>query len=241
MSQGNRLNHPKMKQELFKNLPSEIVIDILSRLPVRTVISCKCVQKCWLHLVETQEFVKSHLSKSVPCLALAISDLSHHYVPNLYKFFEIEDGFDVEHHDHHYKLVTEFNLINGGKIMGSADGLLFLCKLSGTTPKPNVLYICNPITREFINLHCPQEFSRFHRQLAEYGFGSSKMTYQYKVVRIFHEWQKSSEAKCDVYTLGIGSWRRHASCDLLEYRGLRTGAFVNGNIEAAHILYKLQF
>ncbi|KAL8465904.1 hypothetical protein ACS0TY_035136 [Phlomoides rotata] len=141
MSQENRLNHPKMKQELFKRLPSEIVIDILSRLSVRTVISCKCVQKSWLHLVETQEFVKSHLSKSVPGLALTIFELSLN--SNSYNFFEFEDGFDVEHHDLHYKLVTKFNLTNDETIMGSADG----------------------------------------------------------------------------------SWRRHASCGLLEYIGISTGAF----------------
>lgn len=59
-----------MELDLFENLPSDIITEILSRLPVRTIATCKCVGKSWLQLIESPQFAKHHLSKSVPCLAI---------------------------------------------------------------------------------------------------------------------------------------------------------------------------
>lgn len=51
-------------------LRTPVTLDILSRLPARTATCCKLVGKSWLDLLKTPEFVKSHISKSVPCLAI---------------------------------------------------------------------------------------------------------------------------------------------------------------------------
>lgn len=81
------------------NLPTENTIDILSRLSARDVISCKCVCKSGLELLNSREFVNSHLSKSVSGLAVVRS--------NSYKIFEFEDRLDLEHHNLRYSLVTK--------------------------------------------------------------------------------------------------------------------------------------
>ncbi|KAL8481688.1 hypothetical protein ACS0TY_027996 [Phlomoides rotata] len=160
-----------MKQDLFKKLPSEITIDILSRLPVRTVASCKCVCKPWLHLLETSEFVKSHLSKSVPALIV----LEREKESKLCRLSEFKDGLDLESHELHYNPVTKFSLpYHGdvkGNIYGSVNGLLFLRDKS---LQPDGLFICNPITRDYIKLHCPQEFVCSDIHVVAYGFGVSK-------------------------------------------------------------------
>ncbi|KAL8510280.1 hypothetical protein ACS0TY_017184 [Phlomoides rotata] len=212
-----------MDQEFFTNLPLEIIINILSRLPVRTIISCKCICKSWLNLVETDEFVKSHLSNSVPGLAI------HEYGLKLesYKFYEFEDELDLEHHELHYNAVTNFGLPFDGRIHSSANGLLFLRDLSvGNTG----LYVCNPITRDYIAIHCPREFDQTYSHLATYGFGVSKMSGIYKVVRIFQESVDFPKLECHVYTLGTGSWRRVESSSPVGYDGRSVGVFVNGNL-----------
>ncbi|KAL8465903.1 hypothetical protein ACS0TY_035135 [Phlomoides rotata] len=224
-----------MTQDLFKNLPSETIIDILSRLPVQTVISCKCVQKSWLHLVETREFVKSHLSKSIPGLIIAESTIRKgEDMSTLYNFFEFEDGFDVEHHDLHYKLVTKFDVTDLGWIIGSAGGLLLMSKLVDSDVEPIALSICNPITRDYINLPYPQVFdidTDFDDETV-WGFGSSKLTSQYKVVMIFQDSieNENPEVECFVYTLGTRFWRRLASRPLLGYTFLGNGVFANENL-----------
>ncbi|KAL8482156.1 hypothetical protein ACS0TY_028352 [Phlomoides rotata] len=115
-------NHLIKNQELFAYLPPEIIIGILSRLPVRSILSCKCVCKSWLTLLESNEFVKSHLLKAIPGLVV------YRFRLKLFKFFDFEDGLDLEHHGLHFKFVTEFNIPGcNGWIAGSADGLLFVC------------------------------------------------------------------------------------------------------------------
>lgn len=215
-----------MDQEFFTYLPSEIIINILSRLPVRTIISCKCICKSWFNLVETEEFAKSHLSNSTPGLAI------HEYGLKLesYKFFEFEDELDLKHHELHYNVVTSFGLPFDGRIHSSANGLLFLRDLSVGI---RGLYICNPITRDYIKIHCPREFAQTNPIRATYGFGVSRMSGLYKVVRIFQDaldLRIVPKLECHVYTLGTGSWRRTASCGPVGYDGRSVGVFLNGNL-----------
>lgn len=221
--------------EFFVNLPSEVVIEILSRLPVRAVFICKCVCKSWLQFIETREFVKSHLAKSDPGLVIFQQDNWSY----MYKFLEFVDGIDFEDHDLHYNPVANFDLPYAGWLYGSTDGLLFQCELSGSETNPDALFICNPITREYINLDSPQEFAYTYLQVITYGFGSSVRSGEYKVVRVSHDrlfnqetlkWHVTSEAECHVYTLGTAAWRRSASCGLLEYLDHISGIFSNGSL-----------
>lgn len=62
-------------------LPSEIVINILSRLPVRTILSCKCVCKQLLNLLSTPDYAASHLPLSTPGL---VNWYEHKLMPNIW-------------------------------------------------------------------------------------------------------------------------------------------------------------
>ncbi|KAL8499377.1 hypothetical protein ACS0TY_022377 [Phlomoides rotata] len=159
-------------QELLKILPPEIIMSILSKLPVQTIIICKCVCKSLLHSVETQEFAKLHLSTSVPGLVVFQADTSS----RLFNFFEVEDEHDIEHHDLHYNLVSNFNFPYAEWIHGSVEGLLWLRNVMADT-----IYICNPITRDYIRIRSPPKCQNSPTQWVTCGFGSCKMTGQYKV------------------------------------------------------------
>ncbi|KAL8458291.1 hypothetical protein ACS0TY_035968 [Phlomoides rotata] len=60
-------------------------------------------------------------------------------------------------------------------IMGSADGLLLMCKQDDSDDEPEA-HLCNPITCDYINLPCPQVFTGYEDRLRTWGFGSSKMS-----------------------------------------------------------------
>ncbi|KAL8472339.1 hypothetical protein ACS0TY_029524 [Phlomoides rotata] len=197
-----------MNQNFFKCLPSEITVDILSRLPARTVACCKCVCKPWFDLVRTSEFVKYHLSKSVPTLLV----FENPNQSKLYRVLEFEDDLNLERHELHFNPITEFRLPETyhGDIYGSVNGLLFL---RDENLKPEGLFICNPITRDYIKLEGPPEFVCSDKHVA-YGFGVSKISGEYKVVRISHECHLEGVGRLNVsipewqiYTLGTGSWR----------------------------------
>ncbi|XP_042068372.1 F-box protein CPR1-like [Salvia splendens] len=240
----------KSGEGLLSFLPPEIIINILSsRLPIRTTVSCKSVCKPWLDLLETREFVKSHISKSVPGLAVFLEG----EYPKPYKVFEYVDELSPKRVPR-WNVVLNFNLPCTEPPYSSVDGLLFLCSRGimsreifkhGTLRRediwwPRDLFICNPITRDYIKILCPPEFSSSKRRVHvdTFGFGVSRTTCQYKMVRVFHKLVLNRELgtaelvepKCQVYTVGTGSWSGISSIGPFKYEGNAKGAFLNGNI-----------
>lgn len=135
--------------------------------------------------------------------------------------FEFENGLDLDSHDHHYNQITKFDFPHRATIEGSANGLLFL----HDEVNVDALYVCNPISCEYIQLHRPESFVHSQPHGVTYGFGASNVTGQHKVVRI------NPNSYCHVYTLGTESWRRCAEASAsFDYGFCTSGAFVNGNL-----------
>ncbi|XP_047953248.1 F-box protein At5g18160-like [Salvia hispanica] len=192
-----------MERDFFGDLPSEITTNILSRLPIRSLAISKSVCKPWLN------FIDSHTSEIKTPPALALLKLKENERDSTQcSIFEIEDEEEDEDevdaeksHDRHYIPLTDFDLPrrNSGTTEGmTANGLTLLNELSREC---NPLYICNPITREYTELCCPEDYSLDHS--LRFGFGVSKISGQYKVVCII----KGTDSRY-VYTLGTGTWRR---------------------------------
>ncbi|KZV26929.1 F-box protein-like, partial [Dorcoceras hygrometricum] len=204
------------------NLPSEILINILSRLPIQTILSCKCVNKQLLCLLSTPEFAASHLPLSTTGLLIL-----HHckYKKTSCQVFEFEDELGLQNSNLHSSAVRKFDLsVSMGLpnyclgVAGSVDGLL--CLHESGYRGYDALYICNPMTREYIALPRIEdnpENSEIFEYIFEYGFGVSKISGQYKVVRYVHFHSDDSEEgpcsairyfECLVYTVGTRSWRK---------------------------------
>ncbi|XP_042033560.1 uncharacterized protein LOC121780105 [Salvia splendens] len=96
---------------------------------------------------------------------------------NSYEIFEFQDSLDLEHHDLRNSLVTKVVSPRAEALQGSANGLVFM---TGDTPCD--LYVCNPVTRDFIKL-CPYPDSLdSSSNIVIFGFGVTKTTGQHKVV-----------------------------------------------------------
>ncbi|KAL1562165.1 F-box protein CPR1-like [Salvia divinorum] len=195
--------------DFFQNLPSEITPKILSRVPLRSLAISKCVCKPWRTLIE------SHISQTKTPAVLAL------FMPASDKtrcsFFELEE--EVESHDGHGNPLTKFHLPHSSSIIGISNGFLLLYSESG------VLHICNPFTRDYVELCLPgKSLPDF---TLSFGIGMSKLSGQYKVVcNSMH----SDRHHVYVYTLGTGSWRRLEDTPLRFNVGRTSGALVNGNL-----------
>lgn len=174
-----------MEQDFFTRLPSDITIDILSRLPLPQIGRCRCVSNSWQNLLKSPDFVNTHLSKSVVGLARFCR-------PSLASIiYEVADDKNCEN----YQRSNEF--VSPAKIEGSVHGLLFHCDGSDS------LYLSNPVIRDLIRVPpapaSPQTLSYI------FGFGVSITSRQYKIIRIS---LCLDQPNCDVYTVGALCWRR---------------------------------
>ncbi|XP_073287633.1 F-box protein At3g07870-like [Primulina huaijiensis] len=182
-------------------LPLEIISNILTRIPILLIARLKYVCHAWLELFESPEFSKLHLSKSSAGL-LVYQHLGGSY---LIKIFRFEDELVVECHQFNYTPVRRFDLteFKCNTISGSVDG--FLCFLH--VGHIDNLYICHPITREYISLPTLESYVQFPSMVT------------------------CSRSECHVYSLGTtGTWRSIAPGPPLHSNCYSIGAFLNGNL-----------
>ncbi|GKC33027.1 F-box associated domain containing protein [Tanacetum coccineum] len=156
--------------------------------------------------------------------------------PGILKWLEIKGGVDDTRL--HQDFVMIFDLgraptFQDSNILqvGSVNGLICLWKYA---PNHDNIYICNPITREYMILPRLQNHTEKSYAAISYGFGVGLLTKEYKVIRIFQPIQAQNLAsnqrhrllEAEVYTLGTGRWRRlgHVPYWLNEFHG----PFLNG-------------
>ncbi|XP_071720661.1 F-box protein At3g07870-like [Rutidosis leptorrhynchoides] len=190
------------------------MVEILVRLPVKTIIHCKCVCREWLNLISDSHFINLHLTKSPQCIMFR-SYLSSCEDPPIVKegsliLLEIEEqhGRRRLYHDP----IMSVDLFPAPDFEafivythGSVNGLI--CLFGFEYGFDDMIYLCNPITREYIILPPREIKGNIHNS---YGFGVSSLTGEYKVIRVFEDSKLPLHLKvnAEIYTLGTGQWRR---------------------------------
>lgn len=180
-----------------KNLPFEIIDDILRRLPVKSVKRFRAVAKSWCSLIDSERFIKLHLLHSLN------SNSNRNLIIGGLGVYSVDlDSLDKAHV---IKPPFYYRSVNG--ISNSCNGIVLV--MSG----PPVLW--NPFTRDYKVLPaCSTEFTTPIESYCKvaYGFGYDSRNDDYKVVRvaefrhkIAHIWM-ASEAK--IYSLKSNSWRK---------------------------------
>ncbi|KAF8407818.1 hypothetical protein HHK36_006954 [Tetracentron sinense] len=205
----------KVKQKMGL-LPDDIMIQILSRLPVKTLVKFRCVCKLWLQLISDPHLfhLHSHRSKLNPLLFFASLRYGD---PNSGSSRTLHlSCMDIEG-----KVIHRSEKRVKGDIHMLPSRLELVC-LHGSYDK---FYVCNPTTLEFITLPLPTPASFFN--LNHVGFGYCPSTKEYKVVRIFCL-QLPSDQRCQVFTLGSSSWRAVKDPPFYTYNTFCAAAFVDG-------------
>nr|XP_023892793.1 F-box protein CPR1-like [Quercus suber] len=210
-------------------LPEEVVLEILHRLPVKSLIRLRCVSKSWNSLITSSAFINSHLTRS---FSLPSNKLIVRHYNN--------DSFDQIQN-------TEFPLtsrrIQHFILIGSANGLFSL-------HEQERYILWNPSIRKFITLPKPCITVKAHGSYigcCRQAFGFDPRTNDYKVVRIAFPSRinKSEEAKpplIEVYSLNEGCWRITSASfppDINLTNWCSPAASLNGAVHfAAEYVYK---
>ncbi|XP_071711647.1 F-box/kelch-repeat protein At3g06240-like [Rutidosis leptorrhynchoides] len=166
--------------------PDEIISDILSRLPVKTLLQFTSVSKHWRSIISDTHFIKSHLKK-----AETLS--THHRI-----LVPVSPLLSLNYNVSPYNTNSSVQLdcpfikpLNTVKILGSCNGLV--CLIDGRKE----ITVYNPSTRRhFKPLQISQvvDFSNESNQIEfVYGFGYSSNPINPKVFR-FPRFARDSES-----------------------------------------------
>ncbi|XP_026388790.1 F-box protein At3g07870-like [Papaver somniferum] len=212
----------------FNILPEEIQIEIISRLPIKSVLQCKLVSKPWKNLLQHPSFSQMHfnhhhLDSSSGNLTCCIFYSRQPYVNEFYYSEYAENCNEAPSNRR-----TRMNLgapFENSSIFGSCNGLICFSRRFRKGFREwdyGRAYICNPSTREYTTL--PNYGGKYQWN----GFGYSSMTKEYKVVRICKSGGDSNVGIAQVYTLGSGKGWKNAGTVGINMQRICAGVFVNG-------------
>ncbi|KAJ7965394.1 putative F-box family protein [Quillaja saponaria] len=211
------LSHKNKRIQFCETVPQDIITDILSRLPVKSLIRFKSFSKFWFNLLKTPKFIGNHLqnsSRNNPSLLLHRRILHVSMAPSIMYLLQ---GEMAELEDVHIPTDGHFN--SWLHIVDSCNGILCVNQFLGSN---SMLWLWNPATREVKLISKGQSTSsKFASNFTiATGFGFSSQVDDYKVMRIYvydnvdldigsaNEIPRSNNVLLvEVYSLKTGSWK----------------------------------
>ncbi|KAI9126980.1 hypothetical protein K1719_001539 [Acacia pycnantha] len=198
-------------------LPPEIIINILKRLPVKSLVRFRCVVKDWRNLMKSPYFIEEHHHHSALNNPLLISSAS--VINPAYSFlfllrYEMK-YLVIERIPAMYSLRRAFS-----NIIGSCNGLL--CAMLGHDG--DELLLLNPATREVRQVPTTT-INDGSYSIFGWGFGFSPIVRDYKIVRIHMPRSINLDDICvvraELYSLRTGLWKE------IEFGAIRTVRFLS--------------
>ncbi|CAK9168390.1 unnamed protein product [Ilex paraguariensis] len=185
-------------QQPHQHLPKDIIVDILTRLPVRSVLRFKSVSKSWYALLISPNFTTKHFhttkhSTPHPTFLFttankSITLLSTNAEPSL----NIPINLDIPF----------LHVSKPLRVTGSCDGFVCLSVL----PRGSIILIWNPATREVKDLPVsPIKRPQAGPIKVVLGFGFNFNSNDYKVLRIVYYGYPLSQV--EMYSLKTNKWK----------------------------------
>ncbi|KAL3628752.1 hypothetical protein CASFOL_027798 [Castilleja foliolosa] len=205
-------------------LPEDIMLCILTRLPIKSIHRFRSVCKPWRDLFSTPEFTKMHKGQysSNPNNQ---SIIIHHYAENIMSLLEIEsDETKPKILDHPRPEIRH------KEIVGCCNGLICLIRPHLV---PSNIVLWNPAMKLYKYVRVSGNESFFSSTETEsLGFEYDAVKDDYKVVRIFCFLEKEEDevGVCfEVYSVSTDSWITMVPD--FEFRVLlsKNSVIVNGN------------
>ncbi|XP_065872525.1 F-box protein At5g18160-like isoform X4 [Euphorbia lathyris] len=163
-------------------LPDEVVVEtILWRLPIKSIMQCRCVCKSWYSLITSPKFISSHLHKT-----LTKNSQSFLYERDI---LDKTGSYLLHFYNEDYFRSMLFRLPCNPKcwinIIGSVNGLICFCIYEWSGSLVVNFVLCNPSIGHFLSV--PPSFSSLRGWNVK-GFGFDERTQDYKILFISSCW-----------------------------------------------------
>ncbi|XP_010267910.1 PREDICTED: F-box protein At5g49610 [Nelumbo nucifera] len=207
--------------------PEEVVLQILARLPIKSLFRCKSVCKLWYRLPSNKYFIQ---------LYNEVSSKNPMVLVELIKSFYVKSSFICVDR---LRGVSEFSLdfLNDRvKVRASCNGLL----CCASVPNKGVYYVCNPLTREFKLLPRTRErpMTRFHPDdeatLVGLAFNVSNQKFNVVLAGFYRPFghRPLDSFVCVVFDSETNTWRKSISSRSDEFTHMNRNqvVFANGSL-----------
>ncbi|XP_058192265.1 putative F-box protein At3g16210 [Rhododendron vialii] len=184
----------------IQQLPEHLLMEILCRLPVKSLLRSKPVCKYWYSLLLTPSFIYLHHDHAASIAADANTDclLVKRFLDGGVVLFFVPNGTPIEDID-----ISSTGLnIKQLQILGPCYGVVCLTRFALNS----TIVIWNPSMKEFSVLPQPS-YNNDH--ISNLGFGYDPFTDDYKVVRFDMTGLPIGriDEKIEIYELRTDSWR----------------------------------
>lgn len=200
----------------------ELSLEILLRLPVKSLLRFKSVSKQWHTLITSSYFSRRRYSYPFTPSGLLLHPLTRILVPHL-EFIPLHRNENENPIDYNPLAATPATL-SGLKILHSCNGLLSCCIYSENDTDHNY-YVYNPTTKQSVVLPRPGEGTVEGMLLA---FDLSK-SLQYKVVCVLNA-PCGQDFQIEIYSSKTHRWRASAKLFSSEYINFSSRVYWNGRL-----------
>ncbi|KAK1386365.1 F-box domain-containing protein [Heracleum sosnowskyi] len=200
----------------------DILIELLSRLDVKTLLQCKAVSKTWYSLISTPIFIKSHFNRA---LNGADNQTATTLIVRLFKIeclrdFPEEDGsfalYQLDCYDYVARLYFPYSkgdypFTPPSLLIGCVFGIVCVCvdpdpdtdaySFQATLKGRSDIYIWNPATKQ--SKLIPAHTLHDDEGKVSLGFGFDPIDFDFKVVKVL-----SNDVFPEVYSLNRNVWRK---------------------------------
>ncbi|CAK9160067.1 unnamed protein product [Ilex paraguariensis] len=186
-------------------LPLDIVFDILSRVPVKSLLRFRCVSEPWCNIIDQPHFASLQITRSSeePTSLIVSEPTLRKSTLGLHPVKEKEGTFETSENP-----LVEFDL-SMYHATGSCNGLFYFAEYYSE----GLIIVSNPLKREVQRLP-PAPAKNIDTRLnffKTYGMGFDNSTKTFKLVCVFFQERTFGPPRYRlgtlVHTLGTGSWR----------------------------------
>lgn len=190
------------------NFPPEMVLEIINRIPVKSVIRFGSASKYWYNSIhQDPKFMSNYFLQSLKNPNFIVCVLNVNLKDSIFMnhMLYIEDNHNHKHAGDGKIVHKSLTSRSNGKkqVVGYCNGFVCLSKM-----------IKHPSTYDIYSLSMPEVLSIFTPTVADgyvkfHGFGFDSITKEYKLVIILNSSASIDLFKCImVFTLGTSLWRK---------------------------------
>ncbi|KAI8557002.1 hypothetical protein RHMOL_Rhmol05G0299900 [Rhododendron molle] len=193
-------------------LPFEMIIEILSRLPVKSLLRFKSVCRTWYDLIETPHFISKHLLTHSTRNHTPLLENSLNLVTDNREFSLIyNDGFNSGPINLDFPFLDRRNYGRtsryGGEYYISIGGICNGLVCVGISCFGYHLFLCNPSTRQFREILNPEwNNENLYGGQVSFGFGFHPSANDYKLIRIVLYFTHGYSIQADLYVMSTDTW-----------------------------------